>query len=73
MEELKLYKLTLFNSIGGYVNRGLSHSDIEKKFIKETTELVLKLRKSIKLKNSHARLKPEDRFNNFINKDVRAF
>ena len=67
MDELKLYKLTLFNSIGGYVNRGLSHSDREKNFIKETTELVLKLRKSIKLKNSHARLKPEDRFNNFIN------
>ena len=67
MDELKLYKLTLFNSIGFYFNMKISPSDREKKFINETTELVLKLRKSIKLKNSHAPLKTEEKFKNFIN------
>ena len=67
MDKLKLYKLTLFNSIGFYFNMKISPSDREKKFINETTELVLKLRKSIKLKNSHAPLKTEEKFKNFIN------
>ena len=67
MDELKLYRVTLFSSLAFYFNHKISPSDRERKFINETGDLCQKLRKSIKLKHGIALLKSEEKFNNFIN------
>ena len=67
MDELKLYKNTLFASLAFYFNMKISKSDREKKFLNETGELCQKLRQSIKFKHSNAPLKSEEKSKNFIN------
>ena len=66
-DTIKLYKVTLLSSLGFYFNMKISPTDKEKKFIKETSERSLKLRKSIKCKHTIARLNTQDRFKDFIN------
>ena len=51
-DTIKLYKVTLLSSLGFYFNIKISPTDKEKKFIKETSEQCLKLRKSIKCKHT---------------------
>ena len=65
MDELKLYKNTLFASLAFYFNV-ISKSDREKKFLNETEELCRNLRKSINFKHTNAPLKPEEKSRNFI-------
>ena len=68
MDELKLYKNTLFASLAFYINiKKISKSDRETKFLNETEELCQNLRKSIHFKHTKAPLKPEEKSRNFIN------